>query len=295
MLFAGTGYQVSLYDVLPAQVSSALEDIREQLIKLQTSGLLRGDLNAEQQAALITGVNDIHECVKGAKHIQECVPESLDLKKKVFTQLDGLVSPSTVLCSSTSCIVPSKFSEELVNRKNVIVAHPVNPPYYVPAVEVIPAPWTDPEVVSRTRALLVETGQSPVVLNKEVPGFLLNRIQYAILNECWRLVESGVCSVKDIDTVMSAGLGRRYAFIGPLETAHLNAEGMMSYCERYGQTIYNVSQEFGPVPKMEGAAAENITKQLFEMVPENQMQERRAWRDRRLAALAKLNKDMEGT
>lgn len=113
----------------------------------------------------------------------------------------------------------------------MIVSHPVNPPYYVPLVELVPAPWTKPEIVKTTRSLMEEIGQEPVSLTKEVEGFALNRIQYAILNETWRLVQDGILDVKDIDKVMSCGLGPRYAFMGPLETAHLNAEGKTnSFC-----------------------------------------------------------------
>lgn len=159
--------------------------------------------------------------------LQECVFEQIDLKKDVFKQLDEIASNDVVLASSTSCFLPSLFSEGLKHKSQVVVAHPVNPPYYVPAVEIVPAPWTDPKVVERTRAIMIEIGQKPVTLKKEVPGFSLNRIQYAILDECWRQIADGVISVEDVDTVMSDGLGMRYAFMGPWETAHLNAKGTL--------------------------------------------------------------------
>lgn len=122
---------------------------------------------------------------------------------------------------------------------------------------------------------------------------VLPRYRYAILNEAWRLVSDGVLSAKDIDLVMSEGLGMRYAFLGALETAHLNAEGMKKYCETYKNSIYDTSMTFGPVPKFEGPNAEKISKQLDEMCPLDKLQERRKWRDNALTRLSQLKKELQ--
>jgi len=112
------------------------------------------------------------------------------------------------------------------------------------------------------------------------------------LNETWRLVQDKVLDVRDIDRVMSEGLGMRYAFLGPLETAHLNAEGMLNYSERYSKTMYAVSQTMGETPLMAGPQAKVVHDQLCQMTPVDKLPQRRAWRDKCLTALAKLKKQI---
>lgn len=291
MIFASGGFSVTIYDIDEKQVQNALTDIESQLKRLESANVLRGELSASQQVSLIKGVSDLDALVKNSHYLQECVPEQLALKRELYTKVDRVLEKETILATSTSTFLPSVLSEGLVHKSQFIVAHPVNPPYFVPLVEVVPAPWTEARVVEVTASTLRQVGQAPITMKKEIPGFALNRIQYAILNECFNLIQDDVVNVADIDTVMTAGLGMRYAFLGPLETAHLNAEGFSNYTERYAESMYAVSKTFNPIPKISGPVAHEIAKQLEEMVPLEKLPARRTWRDESLVKLSTLKKN----
>jgi len=294
VLFAKAGYHVNLYDVEPSQVQSALEGARKQLVELETQGLLTNTMKTADSAfQLIHGISDLEEAMRGAIYLQECVPENVDLKKKVFQQLDKHASSEIILASSSSCICPSLFTQDLVHAGQCIVAHPINPPTFVKLVEVIPSPLTKPNITDRTVALMKDIGQSPVVVRKEVNGFILNRLQYAVLMEAWRLVEDGVCSPEDIDTTMREGLAPRYTLIGPFETMHLNANGVKDYCTRYGANIENVCKEQLNTRPFTGSTMEKVHEAMCNRVPVESLPERREWRDKRLAALAIHSKQQE--
>ncbi|KAM4796839.1 lambda-crystallin homolog isoform 1-T1 [Rhinophrynus dorsalis] len=295
MVFASGGFRVKLYDIVQEQVTTALEDIRKQMEELKKSEMLRGRLSVREQLDLISGCSDLKSALEGAILIQECVPENLDLKRKIFSEIDHHVNDTAVISSSTSCLSPTKMFNGLQHVKNCIVAHPVNPPYFVPLVELVPHPETETSTIERTYDLMKKIGQSPVKLMKETDGFVLNRLQYAVISEAWRLVQDGVISPSDVDLVMSEGLGMRYAFLGPLETAHLNAEGFKSYCERYGKGIQRVLATFGPVPEFSGEVADKIDQALWENLPDknDQLKARREWRNTCLSHLAKLKNEMK--
>lgn len=294
MIFASGGYQVSIYDIDAQQVSRALALIREKMQRYEQQGCLKGTTSASQQAELITGHTDLAECLEGACYLQECVPESVELKTKVFQQLDSMLTDTMVAASSSSCLGPSQFAGGMKHKDRVVVAHPVNPPYFLPLVEIVPGPWTSPDVLAKTRTIMEKVGQSPVTLKKEVPGFALNRIQYAVINECWSMLKEGILSPEDIETVMKDGLGPRYAFIGPLETMHLNADGIVDYCHRYADGAYRVGQTMAAPPvQYDIPTAEKVLQAFQSNIPKEQIPDRRHWRDDQLAALAKLKRENE--
>jgi len=301
MIFASVGYKVTLFDIEKSQVAKALENIATELVQFEKDGVIRGTLSAEAQTKLISGSSNLSDCIRDCVYVQECVPENLELKIKVWGQIDGAVNnENTILASSSSCIIPSKISAEMKNREQFIVAHPVNPPYHAPMVELVPASWTRQDIRDNARAMMNKIGQVPVSLSREMPGFVLNRMQYALLNECFRLVLDDVVSADDLDVVMRDGLGLRFAFMGPMETIHLNAMGLKKYCETYGETIYNVSKTMGDIPSAwlmrneeDKAKIEKLDKQMTDLIPLEKHGERCLLRDKRLAALAKLKRNLK--
>ncbi|XP_056610153.1 lambda-crystallin homolog isoform X2 [Triplophysa dalaica] len=293
MVFLSGGYKVKIYDNKAGQASAAISEIKKQLVELQQARMLRGNLSAAEQLSLLSSHDDLQQALEGAYFVQECVFEDLEAKQTVFQEVENLVTENVILSSSTSCLMPSNVFCRVKNQTRCIISHPVNPPYYVRLVELVPHPKTHETVMDVAYSLMTDVGQAPVRLRKEIDGFALNRVQYAIIAESWRLVQDGVISVKDIDLVMSEGLGMRYAFLGPIETMHLNApEGIEDYLQRYSEGIKRVLTTFGPVPEFSGEAAARITKEISELIPGDQehLTGRRERRDQMLMGLAKLKK-----
>ncbi|XP_077996799.1 lambda-crystallin homolog [Glandiceps talaboti] len=269
------GYNVFLYDIDASRVAIAMDTIQSSLQDLEKKGLLKGSLSADQQFELIQGVDDLALAVKGAKHVQECVTEDLELKKKVFCQMDELAEDYTVLSSSTSGLIPSLFTENLKHRQNCVVSQPTNPPYYIPYVEIVPAPWTDKMVVTNTKALFEEIGLKPITMTKEKIGFVMNRIQIGIHTEALKLVQEGVVTPEEVDICMKWGLGMRYAAIGPFEIMHLNSDGFKRHMEKYCQTYKKISDDLGPKPAFEGPEIDKIAETMETSIPLDTLAQRR--------------------
>ena len=283
IVFARAGHPVTLYDASPEAAAGALDRIREGLADLRRFGLID---DPKAVARRVKTASTLDEAVRDADYVQENTLETLDVKRDVFRRMDGLAPPGCILASSTSTIPASRFSEGLEGRARCIVAHPVNPPHLVPLVEVSPAPWTGPDVVERTLALQKRAGQSAVLIRKEVEGFVLNRLQAALLLEAWRLVREGCISVEDLDACVKDGLGLRWSFMGPFETIDLNApDGVADYARRYGPAFHAMMRDVTYLPWDEGLIA-RIESERRELLPGDRRADRAAWRDRRLMALA---------
>jgi L-gulonate 3-dehydrogenase len=284
--FARAGRDVVLWDPDANAVDQAIALIGPLLPDLEDNGILRGE-HAADVARRIKGAPALKAALDGAMHVQENAPEKVDVKRALFSELDKIAAPDVVLASSTTAILPSHFTEHVPGRARCIVAHPINPPYLVPAVEIVPAPWTDASVVERTRALMQSIGQAPLVMRREVEGFIMNRLQAAVLQEAFRMVADGIASVEDVDIGLRKGIGLRWAFMGPFETINLNAPGgVVDYAGRYGGAMYEIAEtQTTPLRWNSGALLAGVAKELDKRTPPAKRAERQLWRDRRLMAL----------
>lgn len=231
MLFARAGWQTRLHDPVPGAAAQALRLCEAGLQMLSAHGLCDEPAAA---MARITVHTALAEALDGADFVQESGPERIEVKRATFVELDRCAAPDAVLASSTSGLPCSSWSEGLPGRRRCLVGHPVNPPHLIPLVEIVPAPWTADEVVARARHVYGAIGQSPIVLRHEIAGFVLNRLQAALLAEAFRLVRDGIATPADVDACVAQGLGARWSFMGPFETIDLNAPGgLTDYVERF--------------------------------------------------------------
>ncbi|HSE79871.1 MAG TPA: 3-hydroxyacyl-CoA dehydrogenase [Alphaproteobacteria bacterium] len=284
VVFARAGRQVTFFDPDPEVASRASARIRVSLDDLAEAGLI--DEPATAIAARIAPAPTLAATVAGADYVQENSPERLDLKIALYADLDRLAPAGAILASSSSGLPASAFSEPLAGRARCLVAHPVNPPHLLPLVEISPAPWTSPGIVARTRALHEAVGQSPIVIRREVDGFVLNRLQGALLAEAFRLVEDGYVSTADVDKTLKDGLGLRWSFMGPFETIDLNAPGgVRDYVDRYGSLYYEMAKSQADPRPWSLALVDKIEAERRAELPTERLLERQRWRDRRLMAL----------
>jgi L-gulonate 3-dehydrogenase len=281
IVFAGGGCDVTLYDAGTGVAEQAHAFAAEGLRELAAHGLIE---DAEAALARVRTAASLADALDGAGFVQENTPETVEAKREIFAELDRLAAPDAILASSTSTIVASRFTERLTGRHRCLVAHPVNPPHLVPLVELVAAPWTAPATVDKARALYAAVGQVPILVKREIEGFILNRLQAVLLSEAFRLVEEDYVTPQDLDHTLKNGLGLRWSFMGPFETIELNAPGgIPDYCHRYGASLARLSDAKPEIYRT--PYVDLILAQWGDPPAPDAIAARMRWRDRRLAAL----------
>jgi 3-hydroxyacyl-CoA dehydrogenase len=289
--FAAAGAQVRLWDSDPAAPGAALRWLDDTLPAMEKLGLIADAAGARSRVAAAATLD---AALAGADYVQENAPENLDLKRDLHRRIEAAVPAEAVVGSSTSTFPGSRIFGGLAREDRCLVAHPANPPHLLPVVELVPTPRTAPAALERCRTLMSEAGQVPVLLRKEIEGFVMNRLQAGVICEAISLVADGVIAPDDLDAVIRHSLGLRWSFMGPFETMDLNAPGgFRDYAERYGGPLRGLGRDLKVAADWPAAALDGIEAERRARVPKAGLAARGAWRDRRLMELAAHKKRMD--
>ncbi|MEM8987284.1 MAG: 3-hydroxyacyl-CoA dehydrogenase NAD-binding domain-containing protein [Pseudomonadota bacterium] len=282
VLFAVNGFNTRLYDVNPHAADAALLDIRDML----------SDMNVDSESVLarIEATKSFDAALDGVAYVQECAPETVEIKRLVFTQLQTLAAAETILASSCSGIPPDLFMLEGPSPERAIIAHPFSSPHSIPLVEVVPSTRTALKTIKTVYDFLESLGREPILVRKPVHGFGINRIQAAVIAEAISLVRNGVLTPDDADKCLRSGLARRWAFIGPFETMDLNsANGFVEYVRKFGEDYHTTLADMDTQAPWEDATLSKIETEMRRRRPDAEaITLRRRWRDKALAELDDL-------
>lgn len=291
MVFARGGHDVALWDQDPAQVEKALASIAVTLPDMAAAGLI-GEPGAI--LARISAAATLADALRDADFVQENIAERAAPKQALFAEIESLAAADAILSSSTSAIMPSIIFGGLASRQRCLVSHPLNPPHLAPIVELCGADFTSPDAVSRAAGFMVSCGMKPITVKREIEGFILNRLQLAVLNEAFRLIADDYVSPEDLDKTVTEGLALRWSFIGPIETIDLNApDGIADYLTRYGPTIRRIGEQQAAAAPWPDSVAAKLEASRRADVPKPKLKDASAWRDRRMMALAAHKRDQE--
>jgi len=287
IVFACAGINVRIFELDDTRRASALAAAESLLLEMQGAGLF-----TEPTPGILgrmTVWNELSDAVAGVGYVQECIVEDVEVKRVLFRQLDELAPEGVVLASSTSAIPSSKFASELAGRARCLVVHPANPPYFLRVAEIVPADFTSTEAVATTAALLTRVNISPVLLNTEIEGFALNRLQGALLREAYCLVRDGVLSAVDLDTLVREGLGRRWSVIGPFTTSELNTRGgLRQHSEVLGSVYARFGLERGTENPWTADTIDTVANAIEQHLPFDSWEENVRERDHAMIQVASL-------
>jgi len=268
-LFASHGHDVRITDP------------REDLAAIVTAGVaeLAGVLPGDW-AQRVTVSSSLEEAVTGADVVQENGPERLELKKELFARIEKACPPGALLLSSTSGLMPSDMGASMVDPGRVVVGHPFNPPHVVPLVEVVPGARTTAETVAAAEGFYRSLGKAPVVLRKEIGGFVANRLQSAVFREAVHLVLSGVVTPEELDRVVTESVGVRWATAGPFESYHLGGGpgGIRHLLEHLGPGMVKRWADLGR-PELTPEVIELIAADTEQRFADRSFEQRSAERD----------------
>jgi L-gulonate 3-dehydrogenase len=286
LLFASAGRRVHVFDPSAEQRAALVDQVAASWRDLDSFQLASSTETAVRERIHV--FDSLRAAAADADYVQECAPEQVQMKHEIFAELDACTRPDAVLASASSALPISRFAHDLPGRHRCLIAHPGNPPFLLRVIELVPAEFTDANVAQRAAQFLSAVGLVPILVRKEVAGFVFNRLQGAVLREAYCLVRDGVASVEDIDCIVRDGLGLRWSVVGPFETVDLNTRGgIASHALKLGPAYAAMGAERGQHDPWTPELVKTVEQQRRAQLPLEQWQDRVRWRDRALmAALA---------
>ncbi|MEM3350968.1 MAG: 3-hydroxyacyl-CoA dehydrogenase family protein [Saccharolobus sp.] len=285
-LLSTKGYKTFLYTEKKETLEKGLEKIRGYLNVLKEIGMLNDPI--DEYMKNITPTIELNEAINDTDFVIEAIIEDYEAKKKLFNQLDNKLSKDVVIASSTSGLLMTEIQKAMLKYpERGVIAHPWNPPHLLPLVEIVPGEKTSKETLDQTRSFMESLDRIVVVLKKEVPGFIGNRLAFALFREAVNLVDEGVATVEDIDKVMTSAIGLRWAFMGPFLTYHLGGgEGGIEYffSKGFGYGANEWMHSLAKWDKFPYTAVKKVIEQMkeYEQIKGKSFQELSKWRDKML-------------
>ena len=288
-IFSKSGFNVFVYDPFPdvfetykSRVTSFLEELKS----------IDETINIEESLNRISANVTIEDLCSNVEYIQESAPEILSVKQELFAKLDNLAPDEVVIGSSSSAMPISSITQNLKGQHRCIIAHPANPPHLIPCVEICPGENTSNKTIEKTKEIFTASGASIVNVKKEIDGFILNRLQGALLNEAMRLYSDGYASSDEIDATIRDGLGLRWAFMGPFETIDLNAPGgIKDYISRYGPMYIEMAKNQTKIPDWSEEAGKKLEIERRKLLGHEELENRAKKRNQLLKSLRKVKID----
>ncbi len=288
-LFSSQGLEVILQDVTGPVLEKSLSTIRSNLLFLESTDLLR---QGEAVAALsrIKVSTEIGETVRNADYIQESVPDDYESKKKVFREMDSSAHEGAILASSSSGLLMTEIQKGVTRPERCVLVHPILPVYLIPLVEIAGGEQTSRETAIAAYDFMKKLGKAPVLLKREVPGYIVNRFQAALLREAIDLVDKGVADLEDVDRAFCMGIGLRDPIVGPFLRIHLAGGGIERFMENFSQSYRNRWETMETWTSIPARAAEKVVRSVKEMevVRTKTLGEISSWRDQLLIRILEV-------
>ena len=287
--YAGKGFKVKLYDTNKSQCDSGFEKAVEYLNFLEKHGAISTAI-CKKAAGSIQCVSCLKELVSDTGLVQESVAERYDVKKDVFGKLEEAASSECIFASSSSGLLVSEMQKAMKHPERLLIAHPFNPPHLIPLVELVPGEKTNPDLINFMADFFEKLGKTPVILKKEIPGHIANRLQAALWREAIQLVIDGVASVEDIDKAVCAGPGLRWALMGQHMIFHLGGGidgGIEYFVDHIGVSFEKLWKDMAKWDKLPTETKEKLVTGIEEQLHGREFKDIAAWRDEKLLKLLK--------